>query len=165
MGIRSTLGQILSAPTHALVESALRDLVDEVIASHDFVRRDEVVTFQSRLDGLRRELTERRSELDALRQSVEAFSLDLDDDLGDEFGLPDPEQTLSRLEAGRAEMRKQLERALGALEATQSQLGGLSEQIDGLRARADQAHQVATTARATAETAADGVSALEDRLA
>jgi chromosome segregation ATPase len=159
MGLRSTLTQLLSAPTALVLEAALRDLVDEILDARDFVRKSELRSVEDRIETLRRELTERRSDLDAVRQAMTAWAGDLEDDLDDAFGVDDA--ALERLEEGRAALQRKLDLAASTLDVARDQLDGLGTQLTELDARIGQAHQVATSARATAEAAADGVSTLE----
>jgi chromosome segregation ATPase len=163
MGIRTTAARLLSAPTLAVLEAALRDLVDEALDSRAYVSRDEIGAVEGAIEELRRSLATRRSDLDALRQAIEAFSLDLEDPL-DDGEEDDYETAISRLESSRDKLQKQLDRALGALKATNDQLQGVATELETLGGRVDKAQQLATSARATAEAAADGISGLESQL-
>jgi chromosome segregation ATPase len=159
MGLRSTAAKILSTPTLAVLESALRSLVEEALDARSFVTADEVRAVERSIEALRRDLTARRAELDALRQAVEAFSLDFDDD---DLGLDDEvDAGVTRLEEARDALQKSLDRVDGALRATSKQVGELSDGLQRLGLRVDKVQQLATSARATAEAAADGVAGLE----
>ncbi len=153
MGLRSTLTRLLSAPTALLLETALEDLIDEILDAEGFVRKSELVALEEQVDGLRRALAQRRSDLGAVQQALaawntEAEDLDLDDDA-----------------PSAADLARKLDLASGAVAATAQQLQDLRGQLGKLESRTEQAHQVATSARATAEAAADGVTGLENRLA
>lgn len=161
MSIRSRLAGLFYGPTVALLDTVLRDLIAEVLDTRALVRRAEVDAINDRIESFRRDLTERRSELAALRQSLEALALS-DDDFGDALDLSGGEEAV---EAARADLARRLERAQGALAAVGSQLTGLDDRLAALRAEADKAQQLASAALATSEAAADGISALESRLA
>lgn len=165
MSLLSSLEQLLTAPASAILDSAVRDLVEEIVASRSFVKQDELTAAREELTAVQKTLVSREADLTALRQSIEAYHLDQEDeDLSDILGIPDVDEAVSRLEDTRDELTRRLERVAGALQATSKQLASIANTADTLSARADQAFQVATTARATAEAAADGVTELEQQL-
>jgi predicted nucleic acid-binding Zn-ribbon protein len=160
MGLRSTASRMFAAPTLALLEASLRDLVEEALDARAFVTEGEVRAVQTSIEALRRDLATRRAELDALRQAVDAFSLDLTDDLG----LVEPDEvdaSVSRLEAARDGLQRSIDRTEGALRATTKQLHELHDGLHRLGLRVDKVQQVATAARNTAEAAAEGLVELE----
>ncbi|HMV66951.1 MAG TPA: hypothetical protein PKA64_08885, partial [Myxococcota bacterium] len=81
MGLRHKLRQLLTSPAAAVLEGAIRDLIEEVIDSRGLVRRAEIEAIEHRVDALRRELGERRADLVGLTQSLDALARQLDDDL------------------------------------------------------------------------------------
>lgn len=87
------------------------------------------------------------SEVDALRASAG----------------PDPR--VAGLEERVASLEKKLNMAMGAVQASSATLMTVRAVADEAATTAKQAHQLATTARATAESAAEGVSSLEERVA
>lgn len=158
MGLRSSLAQILTAPVAAALDGAVRDLVEEILDAQPLARREELDALSGRLDGFRRDLAERRGDLDALRQAIEAFGAELEDDAFDDDD--DVGAALAQLDVSRADLEKKLQRALGALSATEAQLVELRTRLDDVASRAEQAQQTATSARNTAESAADAADAL-----
>lgn len=64
-----------------------------------------------------------------------------------------------------AQLEKKLSMALGAVQASSATVMQTRTTAEEALATARQAHQLATTARATAESAAEGVGSLEDKLA
>lgn len=150
MGIRSTLGSLVTAPAAALLDGAIRELVAETLAARALVRQGEVDGLADRLDQLRRDMARSRADLDGVQQAVDASQaglLDpLDADLSDDLAAAQQRQQ---------ELKRALSRLDGAIAALADQVSGLSKDADALRNRAEQAHQLATTARATAEAAAD----------
>jgi uncharacterized coiled-coil DUF342 family protein len=68
-------------------------------------------------------------------------------------------------EARVASLEKKVKMTMGSVQASGAQLMGLHDALDKARAEAAQASQHATTARATAESVADGLEALEAQLA
>ncbi len=89
------------------------------------------------------------SEVDALRSSSS--------------NGPDPK--LAALEERVGSLEKKLNMAMGAVQASSATLMTVRAAADEAVTTAKQAHQLATTARATAEAAAEGVNALEERVA
>jgi len=164
MGLRSTLVQLVGGPAAALLEAAVRDVVQESLEAGAFVSRQEVASLTDSIDALRQELATRRSDVEALRQSLEAFHGNLDDELEFDLdaGLGD---RVTALEKDQAELGRKVGLTQGALDATADQLGSLREQIEGAAQAAEKARAVAVSARNTAETAADGISELESKLA
>jgi chromosome segregation ATPase len=162
MGMRATANRILSAPTLAILEVAMRHLVDEALDAKAFVTRDEVRAMETGIEDLRRTLTARRADLDALRQAVEAFSLDFGEDPFEDNEEDDYEAAVLRLETSRTTLQADLDRTAGALRATSDQLSGLDASLQAMTGRIDKANIAATSARATAEAAADGISDLEN---
>jgi hypothetical protein len=153
MPIRKAIGGLLSGPLATVIEGALRDLVEDILDDKSYVRRVELDAVTERVDAFRRELSERRTELYALRQAVEVMQRDLedDDDLGEAFAEPaEPDALAARLD-----------RATGALDALQGQADAFTATLDALSGRAEQAWQVAHSARVTAEAAVEGVSRIE----
>ena len=159
MPIRRVVRGLLSGPLASLFEAALRDLVEEVLDAQHLAKRAELQQLLERTEAFRRELSERTSELYALRQAVEAANHD-DDDL-DALLSGDLAESIAQLDASRAEIAGRLDRGTNALDVARSQLDTLSDRLDSLAARAEQAWTVAHAARTTAEAAADGVSGLE----
>ncbi len=161
MGIRETVTQVLSAPSQVVLQSIIGELVEEALSTHPFVSNRELDALRSEITSLRHEVQTRLADLAALEQAAAAHNLVNDEDALD--AVPDLEGQLERMHDHRDALERRLERTAGALRATSSQVEALSARIGGLSARADQAMQVATTAQSTAESAADGVSALEDQ--
>lgn len=160
MAIRRVLHGLLSGPLAALFEAALRDLVDEVLDEHHLVQRAELDALRARLDAQRHALSERASELYALRQAVEAAAGDDDDDL-EALLSGDLAESVAQLDAGRADLAARLDRGTAAVDVVRGQLDALGERLDALAMRAEQAFNLAHAARTTAEAAADGVATLE----
>lgn len=161
MGIRSSVVDALGGPLAALLDAAVRELVDDVLASRALVTHREVESVMDRVERLRRELAERRSEVEAIRQAIDATLAVFDDDLGaDTTALADD---LVNAEGRRARLTKDLERTDRAVQTLAAQLTEVSGGVAAARARAEQAHQIATTARSTAEAAVECLSELESR--
>ncbi len=162
MGIRTRLLGLLSAPVSLLLEGKLRDLIADVVDGRGLARAEDLRPLELELESLARQSRALRADLDASRQALDALRRALEND-DDEL-----EEAVTRMDA-EARVEGEVERRLDVLRGT---LGGLEEQLATLRspvgeatARARQAGQLATTARATAEAAADGVSALETAFA
>lgn len=169
MGLRSTIAQILARPTTALLDRALRQIVEEAIDARGLVHRSELAAAGDRIDAFRRELTDRRGELAALKQSLEAFFQQYDASLDEDLDLfgdahPDPE-AVARIAAGQTELSQRLERAGAALQLASAQVEALAARATTLDERAEKAARLAHAAQGTAEAAADGVTSLETRLA
>jgi chromosome segregation ATPase len=71
----------------------------------------------------------------------------------------------SELEARIAKLEKKLNMAMGAVQAATAQIMALKQDLQAVDGKASQASQYATTARATAEAAADGVTGAENQIA
>lgn len=151
MGIRSQLQSILSAPAGRLVESRVREMIEEVLATRGFVRPSE-------LEGLKARLA-----------ALEGASA--------EAGQAAHGEAVARLDTEVANLRKRLNMALGAIQATTAQVTSLRQLVESqpaapegptvdteARHDAQQAAQRATSAMSTAESVADGVASLENRL-
>lgn len=162
MGLRTTLSHLLSASAAPLLERAIQELVDDVLTARSLVGRSDLDALAADMKGLQRDLAQRHADLEALRQAIDAFHVELPDDLVDDTE-DDLLASLDRATQDRDDLQRRIARLGGALDATADQITTLASGIDAVRARAEQAHQVATTARATAEAAADGVAELESR--
>ncbi len=73
----------------------------------------------------------------------------------------DLESRLATLTDEQAKLKKKLSMAMGAIQASTTQLMALRAGVERATSVADQAMQAATTARATAESASEGLTALE----
>lgn len=71
----------------------------------------------------------------------------------------------SETDAKIAKLEKKLNMAMGAVQAATAQIMSLKKDVQELVAASSQASQTATTARATAESTADGLSGVEEQLA
>ena len=69
------------------------------------------------------------------------------------------------LDARMAKLEKKLNMAMGAVQAATAQIMSLKKDVGEIANNAAQANQSATTARATAESTADGLTGLEEQLA
>jgi len=78
---------------------------------------------------------------------------------------PAPSVDTSELEDRVAKLEKKLNMAMGAVQAATAQIMALKKDLEAVHATANQASQHATTARATAEAAADGVTGAEEQIA
>ena len=78
---------------------------------------------------------------------------------------PAPQADNGDLEDRVAKLEKKLNMAMGAVQAATAQIMALKKDLEAVHAMANQASQHATTARATAEAAADGVTGAEEQLA
>lgn len=162
MGLRNTASRLAGAPIAILLDDALRVIVDETVDARVLVRRDEVDALGARLDDLRRQLAETAQDLEAVRQAVDAVHAGLSDpELDAELGLGTNVESVDAAETQRAATHKRVDRLAGAAAELTDRLTALERTTVQARERADKAHQLATTARATAEAAADGVADLE----
>lgn len=80
---------------------------------------------------------------------------------------PDPrvadlQVQVNELQAKVAKLDKRLSMTMGALQAATAQLTGLDQRASEALSTARQANQIATTARSTAESVAEGLEALEE---
>ena len=75
------------------------------------------------------------------------------------------ETRVAELQAAEEKLEKRLSMAMGAIQAATAQLVQLREALAQMQNQAQQAMQRSTTALSTAETAADGVAAVEEALA
>jgi len=71
----------------------------------------------------------------------------------------------SELDARLAKLDKKLNMSMGAVQAATAQIMALKKDVEQVLATANQATQHATTAKATAETAVEGIGGIEDQLA
>ncbi len=76
----------------------------------------------------------------------------------------DLEARIAALESENAKLKKKLDMAMGAIQASTAQLMSAKRDIATAAQSAKQAMQAATSASATAESAAEGVSELEAKL-
>lgn len=162
MGIRSTLAAVLSTPATVVLEDAIRDWIDEAIDQRKVVGGEALAELDGRLDALRRDIGRLRGEVDGVRQALEAWSDDLDDE-----ELPITAtliEVLEDLEGQSASLKNRLDLTRGAVTATANRLDVVEDAADRIGGVAEQAVQVATTAQATAESVADGLNELESRL-
>jgi chromosome segregation ATPase len=168
MPIRRTLASFLIRPAVEALDASLRDLIDEILDGRGLVRQPEVAALQARIDDFRRELTDRRADLAALRQSMEALALADDDAMDDdlaELGLGASSADLDSLRASQDELSARIDLGTNTVTALRAQLDRLQQRAEAAAERAEKALATASSALATAEAAADGVSGLEDRLA
>ena len=164
MGLRSTVASFVTAPVRELADTALRDLVHEIIAARSPVARAELEALRGELDGLVDEIRSRTQDLEGLRQALEAWHADMDDDL-DEFLEPPDHEEVKALEATQATLSRTLETGSAAVDVAMAQLEVLSTRLKEVGSETHKAAQLASSALATAEAAADGVSDLETRMA
>ena len=78
---------------------------------------------------------------------------------------PTPTADTSALEDRVAKLEKKLNMAMGAVQAATAQIMSLKKDLEEVHSAANQASQHATTARNTAEAAADGVTGAEEQIA
>jgi chromosome segregation ATPase len=165
MGLRSKVKTMLSAPLGALLDAALRELVEASLDARGLVRQAEVDAITERVEGFRRELAERRTGLDALRQALDAWARDQEDELDAslEVGLDlaDADARLTGLEEGYEDLKRRIERSAGAVEIARAQLEALHGRLAVVDERSAKAALVANAAQSAAEAAADGVAGLE----
>jgi hypothetical protein len=165
MGLRSKVKTMLSAPLGALLDAALRELVEASLDARGLVRQAEVDAITDRVEGFRRELAERRTGLDALRQALDAWARDQEDELDAslEVGLDlaDADARLTGLEEGYEDLKRRIERSAGAVEIARAQLEALHGRLAVVDERSAKAALVANAAQSAAEAAADGVAGLE----
>lgn len=147
MGMRQAFGQ-LAGPLRALWSARIRDAVDASVAAHGVPRAD-LDALRGQLDALRRELTARTADVEALRQAVYAAQASVDAELDalldDDVPAADPDRRTRLL--------------LAAIDELSSRVSGLDARLTGVSARTEQVRQLATTARAAAESVADALDA------
>lgn len=124
--IRDTLSSLLSGPAARAVESPVREMVEEILASRSFAAPADV-------DALRREL-------EALRAGS-----------GDETAVK-----ITALEQEVASLKKKLSMSMGALQAATAQIADAKRAAEEALGTAKKATQQATSALATADSAAQG---------
>lgn len=149
MGIRQTVASALATPMIRALDGVLQKSVEDMIAARAPAGRSEVDAARRALDDVKRDLIARRTDLAALQQALAVAEHGLDEDLDALFeeGTPDePDRTVRLVQA--------------AVDELSSRVEALSDRAAHAAARADQAGQIATTARATAESLAD---ALDER--
>jgi len=81
------------------------------------------------------------------------------------LGASRDDDRMTRLEEEVAVLKRKLGMALGTIQATTADLVALRAMADDATTGASQARQHATSALSTAESAADGITALEDQVA
>lgn len=147
-GVLGWLDGVLDAAIRRSVEAAVAAAAPPDRAGIDAVERE--------LGGLRRELATTRDDVQGLRQAVDAWTLELDDEV---LGLlqGDVATRLDEAVARQGQLERRVVRMDAALALVHEQLGDLRGRVTALRARADQAFQVAVSARATAESVAEGL--------
>ncbi|MFM2163190.1 MAG: hypothetical protein RLZZ383_2702 [Pseudomonadota bacterium] len=155
MSLRRRLLRWIAEPARAAFEAALNDLIDDAIEQRGLVRQGELDALADRVAALQRAAAERASEIAALQQAVQA--LDGDDDLATLLseGAEDEDPTW-------AEAPDRLERAQRTLAAVQAQLEDAEARLAGAHNVAERAVAIAQSALTTAESATDGVNALEE---
>jgi methyl-accepting chemotaxis protein len=151
MGIRQTVATALAAPLIRALEGVLSKSVDDVLTARAPAGRADVDAARGQLDDIRRDLSARRADLSALHQALALTQQGLDEDLETLMeGTPRPDADA-------------VERSVRMLQAAVDEVGArieaLSARAGHAAARAEQASQIATTARATAESLADALDA------
>ena len=131
MAIRDTLNSLVSRPAARIVESPVREIVADILASRTFATPEDVATL--------------RKDIEALRAS----------------GASESTTRIAGLEQEIASLKKKLNMAMGALQAANAQLTDLKRVADEASGTARQAAQQATSAATTAEAAIEGAEGLE----
>ncbi len=129
---------IRSTVTGLILEGPIRDIVDQALAARSFLTASDLAGIKSAVDELRG--GGGGSDTSALEARIAALESEL------------------------ASLKKKQSMTMGAVQASTAQLMGVKTKADGAEATAAQANQHATSAKATAEAAADGVTGVEERL-
>lgn len=136
--------------------AAARRACDEALAALALVPRTDAEALGARVDALAREVAGLADSVSAVRQAVDAWAIDLDDDLSIWLDGTPIAPRLDRLEAGLADTEARVARLGGAQGVLDARLADAATRTEHTRARVEQALQAAVTARATAEAAVDG---------
>lgn len=154
MGVTRILRQGLDG----LLDAVSDRLVAHHLDRHPVVRADELDAIQSRVREHQAGLRALKSEVEGIRQALEAWQMQ-----EDEAALTDDGPDLDGMEAARAALEKQARR----LESTLAEIGERVGKVDAAArdalAQAQQARQTATSAAASAESAAEGLDELVSR--
>jgi len=155
LGGRLFQGFVDALGLEARLAAAVRRACDEALLARAAVGRAEVDALDARVTSLTRQIAEVGEALGGVRQAVDAWALDLDDEVRALLGDGDLGPRLERLEAGLGEAEARVARLAGAQGVLDARLGEAATRVDHVRARAEQALQAAVTARATAEAVLD----------
>ena len=162
MGIRSSLAEFFTAPVAMAVESQLRELIQEQLASSRYASQAELNDARAALDTVLRDSRTLQEDLGAIRQSLLALSEEEESNPADT--LTTLTDSLTSLEELTNDLGRQLGLTRGAVDATTSQLEQVATKCISLDLRLAQAALAANSANATAEVAADGITDLEYQL-
>jgi len=157
MGLRDSAGSAL--------DNMLQQWIDTRLDNAGLVRRSELDAAVTQLNALTERLTSQRARLEGVQQAISALSEELDEELEIQLIDPELEERLDQLTAGQGTLAKRVVMTQNALNLATERAGAFEMELEALKGQASQAMQVATTARSIAESAADGVSELEDTLA
>lgn len=147
MGLRDTVAAALSRPAGRVIDAPVRELVEQILASRDYVQPGE-------LAALRRELAELRQAQGGLEAEADEASQ------AAEMAIE-----VASLSEEVASLKKKVNMAMGAIQAATAQLMGVKNDAEAATGAAQRAAQAAVSARSTAESAAEGVSSMEAAIA
>lgn len=147
MGLRTTLVDTLTRGAEQALDTVADRLVARALARQPIVRAEALAALADRVDAQSRSLDATRAVLDGVRQALEAWALEDDDELEDT-------SVIDAMEAAAAALDKQAARLDGALAELAERVGRVDGAARQAAAEAAQARQVATSALAAAESAA-----------